>query len=248
MNWVRGPSSYSGFRSISLAILLILLLLLVALEVRRFSFWFSEEKAWAILLTSRVWGPFILILLQALQVFLAPVPGQFLGAAGGYIFGPWLGTIYSMIGTVLGSILAITLARKFGRPLVERFVAKETLARVDELTAKAGIWFFFIAFLLPFFPDDALCFLAGLSSIPIPWLLAAIIIGRLPGVAASAFLGAGISRLPPEFTAVALVLGLVVILAYLLLPRKNQPHYYKRGNFSSTLDRVLRRFIPRDNT
>ncbi|MCS7286721.1 MAG: TVP38/TMEM64 family protein [Anaerolineae bacterium] len=220
----------------------------MALELRRFSFWFSEEKARAILLTSRGWGPFVLILLQALQVFLAPIPGQFLGVAGGYIFGPWFGTVYSMIGTILGSILAITLARKFGRPLVERFVAKETLARVDELTVKAGIWFFFIAFLLPFFPDDALCFLAGLSSIPIPWLLAAIIIGRLPGVAASAFLGAGISRLPPEFIAVALILGLLLILAYLLLPRKSQLRYYERGNLLSVLERILRRFTPRDST
>jgi len=157
----------------------------------------------------------VLILLQALQVFLAPIPGQVLGAAAGYIFGPWLGTLYSMVGVMLGSILALTLSRRYGRPLVERFVAKETLARMDELIAKGGLWFFFIAFLLPFFPDDALCFLAGLSPIPLRWLLAVMVVGRLPGVAASAFLGAGISHLPPELLAV--ILGLAALLTALYL-------------------------------
>ncbi len=120
-----------------------------------------------------------------------------------------------MAGVTLGSILAIVLARRYGRPLVERFVPEETLARMDGLIAKGGLWFFLIAFLLPFFPDDALCFLAGLSSIPFPWLLAVVIVGRLPGVAASAFLGAGISRLP--FGLLAVVLGLAGLLIGLYL-------------------------------
>ena len=202
--------------------LLALILLLLAFFLREFPPLLPEEKARGIILTFKGWGPLILIVLQALQVFLAPIPGQFLGAAGGYVFGPWLGTFYSMVGTVLGSAGAIILSRKFGRPLVERFVPEENLARADELVKKAGPWFFFLAFLLPFFPDDALCFIAGLSSIPIPLLLMVVTIGRLPGVAASAFLGAGISRVPPEFVAIILIIGLLVLLAYFVLQRRFQ--------------------------
>jgi uncharacterized membrane protein YdjX (TVP38/TMEM64 family) len=194
---------------------LLFLLAVLALVLGKLPIWSSEEKARNLILATGIWGPLVLILLQALQVFLAPIPGQVLGAAGGYIFGPWLGTLYSMAGVMLGSILALTLSRRYGRPLVERFVAKETLARMDELIAKGGLWFFFIAFLLPFFPDDALCFLAGLSPIPLRWLLAVMVVGRLPGVAASAFLGAGISHLPPELLAV--VLGLAALLTALYL-------------------------------
>jgi uncharacterized membrane protein YdjX (TVP38/TMEM64 family) len=210
----KGPSSSSGFRGVSLAVLLSLLAVL-ALVLGKLPIWSSEEKARNLILATGIWGPLVLILLQALQVFLAPIPGQVLGAAAGYIFGPWLGTLYSMAGVMLGSILALTLSRRYGRPLVERFVAKETLARMDELIAKGGLWFFFIAFLLPFFPDDALCFLAGLSPIPLRWLLAVMVVGRLPGVAASAFLGAGISHLPPELLAV--ILGLTALLTALYL-------------------------------
>ncbi len=216
----KGPGSSSGFRGVSLAISFLLLLLLLALVLGRWPFWFSEEKARSLLLGFRVWGPFALILLQVLQVFLAPIPGQILGAAGGYIFGPWLGTLYSMAGVFLGSTLAVTLTRKFGRPLVERLVDKETLARADRLAERAGLWFFFIAFLLPFFPDDALCFLAGLSPIPLPWLLAVIILGRLPGVAASAFVGAGISRLPRELALAAVAFGLLILSLYPVVQRR----------------------------
>lgn len=214
----KGPNSSSGFRGVSLVILLCLAAVLT-LVLGRLPFWSLEEKARDLISAFGVWGPMVLILLHALQVFLAPIPGQVMGAAGGYVFGPWLGTLYSMAGVTLGSILAIALSRRYGRPLVERFVPEETLARMDKLTAKGGLWFFLIAFLLPFFPDDALCFLAGLSSIPFPWLLAVVIVGRLPGVAASAFLGAGISRLPSWLLAVVLSFAALLIALYLTFRR-----------------------------
>ena len=214
----KGPNSSFGSRGVSLFILLSLAAVL-ALVLSRLPFWSSEEKARNLILATGIWGPLFLIILQALQVFLAPIPGQVIGAAGGYVFGPWLGTLYSMTGVMLGSILAIMLSRRYGRPLVERFVSKETLARMDDLTAKGGLWFLFIAFLLPFFPDDALCFLAGLSSIPFPWLLAVIIVGRLPGVAASALLGAGISRFPPELFAVLFGFAALLIVLHLIFRR-----------------------------
>ncbi len=214
----KGPNSSSGFRGVSLVILLCLAAVLT-LVLGRLPFWSLEEKARDLISAFGVWGPMVLIFLHALQVFLAPIPGQVMGAAGGYVFGPWLGTLYSMAGVTLGSILAIALSRRYGRPLVERFVPEETLARMDKLTAKGGLWFFLIAFLLPFFPDDALCFLAGLSSIPFPWLLAVVIVGRLPGVAASAFLGAGISRLPSWLLAVVLSFAALLIALYLTFRR-----------------------------
>ena len=57
----------------------------------------------------------------SLQILLAPVPGNFMGLMGGYLFGAALGTLYSVAGLTLGAGLAMLIARRFGRPLLERF-------------------------------------------------------------------------------------------------------------------------------
>ncbi len=167
--------------------------------------WIWREPLWAVLGNqARIqdwverfgpWGPLVNIALNIAQVLLAPLPGQFIGMANGYLYGVWLGTLYSMVGLVVGTTLAIGLARWFGRPLVERLVDAQRLARWDRLADRRGPLFFFLVFLFPFLPDDLVCFLIGLSSLSIPRMVVLAALGRLPGVFASCWVGAHAARL-----------------------------------------------------
>jgi uncharacterized membrane protein YdjX (TVP38/TMEM64 family) len=136
------------------------------------------------------WGPLVTIALNVAQVLLAPIPGQFVGMANGYLYGIWLGTVYSMAGLLLGTVLAMVLGRWFGRPLVERLVKPEQLTRWDEIIRRQGPVFVFLIFLLPFLPDDIACFLVGFSALPIPRMVVLAALGRLPGVFVSCWVGA----------------------------------------------------------
>ncbi len=140
-------------------------------------------------------APVLIVALQFAQVLLAPVPGQAISLASGYLLGPLWGSVCSLAGLAAGSLAAMLLARRWGRPLAERLAGGELLARLDRLFQRGGLWFLALAFLLPFFPDDALCFLAGLSSAPIPVLMLIAVIGRTPGVIVAALAGAGLRRL-----------------------------------------------------
>jgi uncharacterized membrane protein YdjX (TVP38/TMEM64 family) len=142
------------------------------------------------------WGPLISVALNVAQVLLAPLPGQFVGMANGYLYGLWLGTFYSMAGLVLGTTLAMALGRWFGRPLVERLVDAEKLARWDRIANRQGPPFFFLVFLFPFLPDDVVCFLIGLSPLPISRMVVLATLGRLPGVFVSCWVGAHAAELP----------------------------------------------------
>jgi uncharacterized membrane protein YdjX (TVP38/TMEM64 family) len=142
------------------------------------------------------WGPLISTALNVVQVLLAPIPGQFVGLMNGYLYGVWLGTLYSMAGLALGTALAMTLGRWFGRPLVERLANRETLARWDGLASRQGPLFFFLVFLFPFVPDDIACFLIGLSPLSIPRMLIIAALGRTPGVFISCWMGAYATGLP----------------------------------------------------
>jgi uncharacterized membrane protein YdjX (TVP38/TMEM64 family) len=141
------------------------------------------------------WAPLGIIVLQVAQVVLAPIPGQVVGVAAGYLFGTPLGTFYSLVGTAIGSWIAFTLARTYGRPLVERVVPRQILAQLDFGAQRRGLFFFAMVFLLPFMPDDLACFVAGLTPIPIPALIAVTITARTPGVLVTAWVGANASGL-----------------------------------------------------
>ena len=137
------------------------------------------------------WGPVGLSVIQALQVFLFPIPG-FFGMLGGFLFGFVPGLLYSQIGTVLGSMIAFALAKTFGRPLVERFVKKDKLDQLDTLARNKGKLFFLVYYLVPYVPKDAMCYVAGLTPLSYFAYLMVSFWGRLPGTISATLVGAGI--------------------------------------------------------
>ena len=55
------------------------------------------------------WGPLAIVVLEMIQALLAPIPGQAIEAVSGYLYGPWWGTLFPMIGMVLGSTITFLL-------------------------------------------------------------------------------------------------------------------------------------------
>ena len=141
-------------------------------------------------------GPFsalIFILIQILQVLIAPIPGEITGIIGGYLYGPVLGLFYSTIGLTLGSWAAFSLSRFFGLPFVERAVKPEFLKKYDYIMSHKGVWISFALFLIPGFPKDYLCYILGLSHLQLWTFLAISTVGRFFGTALLSFSG-GLAR------------------------------------------------------
>jgi len=97
------------------------------------------------------------------------------------MFGVKAGLIYSMIGLILGSWLAFSLARIFEKVAVEKFVSEKTRKKFDYLVEHEGVILSFILFLLPGFPKDALCYILGLTPMHLGIFLIISTIGRIPG-------------------------------------------------------------------
>lgn len=142
------------------------------------------------------WGPLVLIGLSVVQTIVAPIPGQAINFVGGYLFGLGPGLLYSWAGLVLGSTLAMVLARYAGRPLAERIVGRTRLAKVDALARGRGLRFFFLFFLIPGLPDDVLCFVAGFTPLPLRVLVLLSATARLPGLLGAVWLGAYAEQMP----------------------------------------------------
>lgn len=129
----------------------------------------------------RAYAIFIFLGLQVTQVIVAVLPGEITGFAGGILFGPLWGIVFSTLGLALGSWIAFNLARLVGRPLVEVFVGPETLQRYDYVLKHRGIFLVFLMFLIPGFPKDILCYLLGLGDMRQRDFLVVSTLGRLLG-------------------------------------------------------------------
>lgn len=164
-------------------------------------------------------GPFApvgFVLLQAAQVIVAPVPGHVLSFAAGYLFGPLWGFVYSMVGATLGTLVAMGLARRYGRPWVERVISPAALDRFDAALGEYGLLGVFLVFLLPGFPDDVVCLVAGVSELDLRRVLVASVLGRAPGYAVLVASGAGLAegRLLEVGLLLSVAAAVVAVLAW----------------------------------
>ena len=125
-----------------------------------------------------IWGPVVLFILFVLQVFFALIPGQALMVASGYIYGFTGGLLLTWSSLVIGGQAAFWLARRYGRPFAEKWISPSILDRWDKSAAGQGIGFYVITLVLPFFPNDGMCYVAGLGNMPSRRFLIANILGR----------------------------------------------------------------------
>jgi uncharacterized membrane protein YdjX (TVP38/TMEM64 family) len=178
-------------------------------------FYSSKREVRQFLSQFGAYAPVAFIILQALQVVLAPIPGEATGFLGGMVFGTWLGFVYSSIGLTLGSAAAFALGRRLGLPLVRRLVSDAVYHRFDFLAHTGGELVTLVLFLLPGFPKDYLCLLLGVSPLPFGTFLALSTLGRLPGTWLLSVQGAKVgSGYYMEFVVFLTVAAVALFLGY----------------------------------
>lgn len=160
-------------------------------------------------------APIAFILLQAAQVVFAPVPGQVLAVASGWLFGLFWGTVYSIVGATLGSYIVFRLSRRYGRPFVERAIDPDALAQFDSFSAQHGYLTLAVLFVVPGLPDDVICFVSGTTELDIKRMTLVAAIGRIPGYVFANWIGASLAaRLYVEAAALVLIVLIVSVVVY----------------------------------
>jgi uncharacterized membrane protein YdjX (TVP38/TMEM64 family) len=172
----------------------------------------GELRSW--ILTFGPLSPLVYIGVFSLQILVAPLPGQFLGIMGGYLFGAFLGSLYSLIGLVVGAGLAIGLTRRFGRPLLQRFFDPVQLAAWEKKMRMRSGFTWWLLFLFPV--PDLVFYVAGLSSMSLRTLLIAVVAGRGLGLFFANTLGQWTANTAPEWVLVKWsIVGLLASIIYL---------------------------------
>lgn len=205
-----------GGHSRRFGLILTLLLLLGGLVFLKESGFFaactSLEALRAYIDRSAPYSHLLFFLVQFLSVVLAPIPSNLTAAAGGMLFGTWMAFFLTFTAVFAGSLVVFQLARLLGGSFADRIVSRSLSEKYqDIIRAKTSI-FLILAFLFPYFPDDVLCILAGLTTIPFRRFTFIVLFTRPWGLLFASALGGASFSIPLWGLVLIGVLGIAIFL------------------------------------
>ena len=150
--------------------------------------------------------------IQLLSVVVAPIPSNITALAGALLFGTWPAFLLTWAAVVVGSVLVFWLARVLGQRFVDRLVSQKVSEKYLDIIRRKRDVFLFLAFLFPFFPDDLLCILAGLTDLPFRRFAVLVLVFRPWGLLVSCAVGSSALSVPLWAMALLGAGGLAVFL------------------------------------
>ncbi len=158
------------------------------------------------------WSHLAFFGIQLASVIIAPIPSNITAAAGAYLLGMWPAFLLTWAAVTLGSAALFGLARGLGQDFASRFVSEKLSDRYLDVIRRKRDPFLAMAFLFPFFPDDLLCILAGLTDISWKRFLVLVVLTRPWGLLAACGVGSSTLSIPPWGMALLGLGGLAVFL------------------------------------
>lgn len=193
----------------------VVVLLLVLLGLWRSGFFdaiSSEQALEAYIEDCAPWSHLAFFGVQLISVILAPIPSNITAAVGGVLFGTLPSFLLTWAAVVLGSMAVFLLARVLGQRFVLSFVGKKVSDKYLDLIRRKRDTFLLLAFLFPFFPDDILCILAGLTDISWKRFLGLCLLARPWGLLVASAVGGSTLDIPLWGMAVLGVIGVAVFV------------------------------------
>ena len=172
----------------------------------------SRETMGAYIARCAPWSHLAFFGIQLISVVVAPIPNNITAAAGAYLFGLWPAFLLTWGAVVLGSAVVFGLARLLGQRFTRQFADKKSSKKYLDLIRRKRDVFLLLAFLFPFFPDDLLCILAGLTDISFKRFFLLVVLARPWGLLVACMVGSATVSIPWWGMALLGGLGLAVFV------------------------------------
>jgi len=158
------------------------------------------------------WGPLLIIVLMCTAIVMSPLPSAPIALVSGAAYGHTWGTVYILIGSILGAVIAFSLARMLGyEAMKKRFgdsIKIKWLQSENKLMLVIGV-----SRLIPFISFDIVSYAAGLTSLGYVKFTVATLLGILPASFLLAHFGNELvtSDLPNMIITILLLGGITAI-------------------------------------
>ncbi|GAK08726.1 TVP38/TMEM64 family protein [Geomicrobium sp. JCM 19038] len=193
-------------RKILVFVVLLTLFLIALLYGESFASWLDAGGTESILLTA-----LIATLLSLFPVIPYPIIGGILGA----IYGPYLGSLVTWIGSSLASIVMFVFIRYGYQDLGQRILNRyTTLSKLNLLFERNAFMTIFLTRLIPIVPSIIVNVYSALSRVGFLTYTIASSIGKIPSMILFATVGSTIVTNPLGLIYVAIFYGLFLLLVY----------------------------------
>lgn len=161
-------------------------------------------------------GPIVVIVTLMIAIVISPLPSAPIALASGAIYGHIWGTIYVLIGSTLGAVIAFLLARLLGYDILKRWLGgKLAQSWVGSQNTLMGIVFF--SRLMPFISFDIVSYAAGLTALTFGRFVIATVAGITPASFILAHFGGELGsadgqRVALAILAIGLLMGVPLII------------------------------------
>lgn len=153
---------------------------------------------------------------------LFPFPTVLLSTASGALWGPYLGTLMTVVSATLAAGIPFFLSRALGRGMAAKLIDQNSTAhRCDRFAGRNGFAAVLTLRLIPVVPWDLVNYLSGLCSIRFRDYLLGSLIGTLPASFTYNLIGASLGK-PVDKIQIAAVTAAVIVLAVFLFVRRRK--------------------------
>lgn len=185
-------------------------------------FHFSVRDVRVLIHSFGPWGaPAIVLMIAAIIVFI-PIPTIPIEIVAGVVYGIVAGSLLALLGHMLGALIAFALSKRFGRPLLQRWLGERAVSKLDPLATRSGFWYVFYMRLLPLFDFKLVSYAAGLTAMRTRSYLLATLAGIFLPIVILDSIGATAAARPREAALIAAAYSLAVAgtIAYFFIPRR----------------------------
>ena len=120
---------------------------------------------------------------------IALIPASFLSLGAGVVFGVVFGSLYVLVGSILGAVAAFLIGRYFARDWIAKKIKGNSKFRaIDEAVGKEGFKIVTLTRLSPIFPFILLNYLYSITGVSLKdYILGSV--GMIPGIITFVYIG-----------------------------------------------------------
>jgi uncharacterized membrane protein YdjX (TVP38/TMEM64 family)/Fe-S oxidoreductase len=173
-------------------------------------------------------GPLLYMLIYTIAPALF-LPGLPITIAGGIIFGPFWGVIYTITSATMGACLAFLISRYLARHWVERKLRSPRWRKLDEEVSRHGWKVVAFTRLIPLFPFNLLNYAFGLTKIKFWHYAVTTLICMLPACVAFIVFSSSLLDIIRGKFSVTFLVGLLMVVLVSVLPILYQRRQSRKG-------------------
>ncbi len=197
-----------------LLLTILVAVIVISLFVWDISSYFGPENIQMLLQSYGVFAPLFYMFLMAMAVIISPIPSLPLDIAAGAFFGTVMGTVYSVLGALSGSVVSFMIARFLGREFIQKYLGGHInfcTSCSDNVLTKIVL----ISRLLPVVSFDIVSYGAGLTKMSLRKFALATFIGMIP----LTFLYNYSGSVLVFGKGLTFALGIVMVVLFFLIPK-----------------------------